>query len=76
MEVGCGAGKGWRSVRQICKKNKKVLRGVMEKWNVLHTINRKKANWIDHIWLRKYLLKHVIEDRMEGRSDGRKRKKT
>jgi len=23
MEVGCGAGKGWRSVRQICKKTKK-----------------------------------------------------
>jgi hypothetical protein len=23
MEVGCGAGKGWRSVRQIGKKTKK-----------------------------------------------------
>jgi hypothetical protein len=56
-------------------KNEKLLRRVEEKWNVLHTINRKKANSVAHISRRNYFLKHVIEEKMEGRSDGKTRKK-
>jgi len=44
--------------------------------NVLRTIDRRKANWISHILHGNCLLKHVIEGEIEGRSDGKKRKKT
>jgi len=30
-------------------KNKEVLHRVKEKRNILHTIKRRKANWIGHI---------------------------
>ena len=39
----------------------------MEERNILHTINRRKANWIDHILRRNCLLKGVIEGKIEGR---------
>jgi hypothetical protein len=42
----------------------------------LHKTNRRKADWIGHIVRRNCLLKHVIEGKMEGRSDGKTRKKT
>jgi hypothetical protein len=44
-----------------------VLRKVKEERNVLHTIKRKKANWVGHILYRKCLLKHVIEGKIEKR---------
>jgi hypothetical protein len=48
-----------RSVR-----NEEVLHRVKEVRNILHTIKRRKANWI----LRKNcLLKHVIEEKLEKR---------
>jgi hypothetical protein len=51
--------------------------GVKEERNILHTIKRKKADWIGHILRRKCLLKHIIEGKIEGgKSDGRTRKKT
>jgi hypothetical protein len=55
-----------------------VLHRVKEEWNILHTINKRKANWMGHILHRNCLLKHVIEGKMEGndRSDGKRRKKT
>jgi len=28
---------------------------------ILHTIKKRKANWIGHIIRRKYFLKHIIE---------------
>jgi len=34
--------------------------------NILLTIKRSKANWIGHIWRRKCLLKHGIEEKIEG----------
>jgi hypothetical protein len=37
---------------------------------------KKKTNWIGHILGRNCLLKHVIEGKKEGRSDGKTRKKT
>jgi hypothetical protein len=43
-----------------------VLRRVQEERNIMQKIKRRKANWIGHILLRNYLLKHVIEGKIEG----------
>jgi hypothetical protein len=48
-------------------RNEEVLHSVKEERNILHTIKRRKANWIGHIVHRKCLLKHVIEGKLEGR---------
>jgi len=42
----------------------------------LHTIRRRKFNWIGHILPGNCLLKHVTEGTIEGRSDGKTREKT
>ena len=49
-----------------------VLKRVKEERNNPQTIKRRKANWICHILRRKCLVKHVVE----GKSDGKTRKKT
>jgi hypothetical protein len=41
---------------------------VKEDWNILQTIKRRKANWIGHILHRNCLLKHVIEEKIEGKT--------
>jgi hypothetical protein len=46
--------------------NEEVLHRVNEERNILHTIKRRKANWISHILRRNCLLKHVIEGKKEG----------
>jgi hypothetical protein len=46
-----------------------VLPGVKGERNILHTINRRKANWLGHIWRRDCLLKHVIEGKIDGRTE-------
>jgi hypothetical protein len=45
---------------------------------ILHTLKRRKANWIGHNLRRNYLQKLVIEGTVEGRirSDGKTREKT
>jgi hypothetical protein len=58
---------------------KEVLHRVKEERNILHTIKRRKDNWIGHILRRNCLLKHVIEGKLEGRIEmtgrqGRRRK--
>jgi hypothetical protein len=50
-----------------------LLLTVKEERNILHTTNRKKANWIGHILHKNCFLIHVTEGKTE-RSDGRKRK--
>jgi hypothetical protein len=40
---------------------------VKEERNIVHTIKRRKANWIGHILRRNCLLKQVIEGKLEGR---------
>jgi hypothetical protein len=60
-------------------RNEEVLHRVKEERNIVHTIKRRKANWICHILRRNCLLKHVIEGKVEGRIDmtgrrGRRRK--
>jgi hypothetical protein len=47
-------------------KNEGVLHRVKEGRYILHTINRRKANWIGHILRRNCLLKHVMERKIEG----------
>jgi hypothetical protein len=36
---------------------------------------RRKANWVGHILRGNCLIKHVTEGKLEGRSDGKRRKK-
>jgi hypothetical protein len=60
-------------------RNEEVLHIVKEERNIVHTIKRRKANWIGHILRRTCLLKHVIEGKLEGRIEmtrrrGRRRK--
>jgi len=52
-------------VCQLHEKNDEMLNTGNGERNILHTINRGKANWIGHI--RNYLLKHVIDGKIEGR---------
>jgi hypothetical protein len=52
----------WTDRRQ----NEEVLHRVKEERNILHNIKRRTANWNDHILPRSYLLKHVIERKIEG----------
>ena len=56
-----------------------VTKGVKKKTNIRHPIKRRKANWIGHILWRSYLLKHIIEGKIERRKElkerqGRRRK--
>jgi hypothetical protein len=59
--------------------NEEVLHRIKEKSNVLKTIKRRNTKWIDHILRRSCHLKHVIERKIEGRTEmtarrGRRRK--
>ena len=47
-------------------RQEEILHRVKEKMNTLHTINRRKANWIGHILRRNCLLKRIIEGKIEG----------
>jgi hypothetical protein len=55
-----------------------VLHGVKGERNILHTVKRRKANWIGHILRRNCLVKHAIQRKIgrKDRSDGRTMKKT
>jgi hypothetical protein len=60
-------------------RNEVVLHRVKEERNIVHTIKRRKANWIGHILRRNRLLKYVIEGKIYGRIEvtgrqGRRRK--
>jgi hypothetical protein len=50
-------------------RNEEVLHRVKEERNILRTIKRRKANWIGHILRRNCLLKHVIEGKLERRTE-------
>jgi hypothetical protein len=43
-----------------------VLHRVKKERTILHTINRRKANWIGHGWRRDFLFIHVIEGTIDG----------
>jgi hypothetical protein len=42
------------------------LQRVKEEKNILHKIRRRKHDWIGHILSRNFLIKHVIEGKIEG----------
>jgi hypothetical protein len=42
-------------------RNEEILHGIREERNILHTVKRRKANWIGHILRMNCLLKHVLE---------------
>jgi hypothetical protein len=78
LEMWC-----WRRMEKISwtdrVRNEEVLHRVKEESNIVHTIKRRKANWIGHILSGNCLLKHVIEGKIEGRIEmmgrrGRRRK--
>jgi hypothetical protein len=48
-------------------RNEEVLHRVKEERNIVHTIKRRKANWIGHILRRNCQLKHVIAGKIQGR---------
>jgi hypothetical protein len=66
------AAEGWR---RSVSSTEEVLHRVEEERNILHTIKRMRVNWISHILRRDCLLKHVIEGKIEGISDGKTRNK-
>jgi hypothetical protein len=43
---------------------KGVLHRVEEERNIIHTIKRRKTNWIGHIWSMHCLQKHSFEENM------------
>jgi hypothetical protein len=64
---------------ELVMRNEEVLHTVKEERNTLHTIERRKVNWIGHILRRNCLPKHVTEGKSEGRTEmtgrrGRRRK--
>jgi hypothetical protein len=74
----------WRRTEKISwtdrVRNEEVLLRVSEQRNILHEIRKRKANWIGLILRRNCLLKEVIEGKIKGhievrRRRGRRRKK-
>jgi hypothetical protein len=66
----CGAGERWRNWTDRVNNE-----AVLEERNILHTIRRRKADWIGHILRRNCLLSHIIEGKIIGtRRRGRRRK--
>ena len=47
-------------------RNDEVSLGVQEERNIRQTIKRRKANWFGHVSRRNCLLKHVIEEKIDG----------
>ena len=46
-------------------RNKEVLHRVKEERNIVHTIKRRKGNWIGHILRTNFLLKRDIEGKIK-----------
>jgi hypothetical protein len=53
--------------------NEAVLHRAKEEMNILHTIRRRKANWIGHILHRNCLLSQIIEETIIGTRRRRRR---
>ena len=61
----------WRRMEKISwtdrVRNEEVLHRDKEQRNILHTVTRRKSNWIGYILRGNYLLKYAIEGKIEGR---------
>ena len=57
----------WKRIEKISwtgrVRNEEVLLRVKEQRNILHTVHRRKANWIGYSWRRNYLLKQLLKER-------------
>jgi hypothetical protein len=55
----------WRRIEKIIwtdhGRNEEILHRVKEDRNILHTVKRRKTNWIGHRLFRNYLLIHITE---------------
>jgi hypothetical protein len=60
----------WRKMEKISwtdhVRNEGVLLRVKEQRNILHEINKRKANWMGHILRRNCLLQRVTEGKIQG----------
>jgi len=56
-------------------RKEEVLQTFKEERKILHTTQRRNTNWISHILLRNYLVKHVIEGKIRGTGRGGMRRK-
>jgi hypothetical protein len=60
----------WRRMEKISwtdhVRNEEVLRGVSEQRNIIHTIKRRKTDWIGYILRRNCPLEHTVEGRGGG----------
>jgi hypothetical protein len=74
---------GWKRLEKISwtdrVRNEEALHRVKEERNILHTVKRRKANWIGYILRRNCLLTRVIGGKIEERIEvmtgqGRRRK--
>jgi hypothetical protein len=61
----------WRNMEKISStshvRNVEVLHKVKDR-NIIHTVKRRAANWIGHTLRRSYLLKHIAEEKTEGKT--------
>jgi len=68
----------WRRMEKIIwtdhVKNEEVLLRVNEQRNILHEIRKRKADWIGHILRRNCLLKQVIEGKIKGEMEVKRRR--
>ena len=59
----------WRRMEKIswtdCVRKEEFLHRVKEERNIVHTVKRRKANWIGHILCRNCALKRIIEGKEE-----------
>ena len=69
----------WRRMEKIswADHGRRRVKRVKEERNILHRVQRRKANWTDHILRWNCLLKQVIEEKVEGRIEvtGRREKR-
>ena len=68
----------WRKMEKIsCTdhvRNEEALLRVNEQKNILHEIRKRKANWIGHILRTNCLLQQVIEGKIKGQIEVRRRR--
>ena len=55
-------------------RNEEALLRVNEQKNILHEIRKRKANWIGHILRTNCLLQQVIEGKIKGQIEVRRRR--
>ena len=51
-------------------RKEEVLHRVKEERNIIHTVRKRKVNWIGHILCRNCGLEHVIEGKIKARIEG------